>query len=431
MLVKKILFCLVFFVLFSCVKNNSKNVSQQPLPAVDLQAKNYQSTAELQAVLKPIFNSVFINKFDGPAKIEVFVITNRQQKTANFGCSNADFGNDLHNQTKYGSCLVLASGRRAVGEIIANENNVNTSLKALQANSFDKQQFFAKLQASKATPLVYVHGFNTKYEEAVLRAGQLAYDLKYQGPVLVFSWPAGSVGEGFDEVMLQKTYQINKINAIGSINMFIEFLQEMQAKNIKANFIVHSMGHQIVLTAMQQLGQQIGQQLGQQIGQQLGQQLGQQIGQKTAQQTNQQIATQNINSANSNLVANSGQIMQELFLLAPDYEASLFQQNLAVIKPLANRITLYCSQNDKALAASKITNNNHRLGECLKINDPSLDVVNVTNIDNNLTGLGHSYFKYKPVLTDIYLALLGFEPNHRLFINKASSLEPEKFTIRP
>ena len=46
-------------------------------------------------------------------------------------------------------------------------------------------------------------------------------------------------------------------------------------------------------------------------------------------------------------------------------------------------------------------------------------------------GLGHSYFKHKPVLTDIYLALLGFEANHRLFINKASSLEPEKFTIRP
>ena len=118
-------------------------------------------------------------------------------------------------------------------------------------------------------------------------------------------------------------------------------------------------------------------------------------------------------------------------MLAPDYEANLFQQNLATIKPLANRITLYCSQNDKALSASKITNNNQRLGECIKINDPNLDVINVTNIDNSLTGLGHSYFKYKPLLTDIYLALLGFEANHRLFINKASSLEPEKFTIRP
>jgi len=413
MLLKKIILNFICFMLFACAKtsiNNSvqsKKINQDlqnSQPIIEEKKSSSKTTSQLQQALKPILNSTFINKFDGPTKIEVFVITNRQQKTANFGCSNADFSNDLHNQTKYGSCLVLASGRRAVGEIISNENTVNTSLKVLQANNFDKQQFFAKLQENKnntlATPLVYVHGFNTKYEEAVLRAGQLAYDLKYQGPVIVFTWPAGSVGEGFDEVMLKKTYQINKINAIGSINTFIEFLQEMQKQGIKANFMVHSMGHQIVLTALNQIGQQ----------------------------SNQPVNSQN---STQNTLATSSQIIQELFLLAPDYETNLFQQNLVAIKPLANRITLYCSQNDKALAASKITNNNQRLGECIKINDPNLDVVNVTNIDNNLTGLGHSYFKYKPVLTDIYLALLGFEVNHRLFINKASSLEPEKFTIRP
>ena len=413
MLLNKIIFSFVCFTLFACAKtsiNNSvspakTNETKQASPSIIEEKKpSSQTTAQLQQALKPILTSAIVNKFDGPAKIEVFVITNRQQKTANFGCSNADFSNDLHHQTKYGSCLVLASGRRTVGEITASENTINTSLKVLQATSFDKQQFFAKLQENKnntlATPLIYVHGFNTKYEEAVLRASQLAYDLKYQGPVIVFTWPAGSVGEGFDEVMLKKTYQINKINAIGSINPFIEFLQEMQKQGIKANFMVHSMGHQIVLTALHQIGQQPNQ------------------------QTNNENSTQNI-------LTTSGQIIQELFLLAPDYEANLFQQNLATIKPLANRITLYCSQNDKALSASKITNNNQRLGECIKINDPNLDVINVTNIDNSLTGLGHSYFKYKPLLTDIYLALLGFEANHRLFINKASSLEPEKFTIRP
>ena len=413
MLLNKIIFSFVCFTLFACAKtsiNNSvspakTNETKQVSPSIIEEKKpSSQTTAQLQQALKPILTSAIVNKFDGPAKIEVFVITNRQQKTANFGCSNADFSNDLHHQTKYGSCLVLASGRRIVGEITASENTINTSLKVLQATSFDKQQFFAKLQENKnntlATPLIYVHGFNTKYEEAVLRASQLAYDLKYQGPVLVFTWPAGSVGEGFDEVMLKKTYQINKINAIGSINPFIEFLQEMQKQGIKANFMVHSMGHQIVLTALHQIGQQ------------------------SNQSTTNETAMQNT-------LTTSGQIIQELFLLAPDYEANLFQQNLATIKPLANRITLYCSQNDKALSASKITNNNQRLGECIKINDPNLDVINVTNIDNSLTGLGHSYFKYKPLLTDIYLALLGFEANHRLFINKASSLEPEKFTIRP
>ena len=413
MLLKKIILSFICFTLFACAKtsiNNSvspakTNETKQVSPSIIEEKKpSSQTTAQLQQALKPILTSAIVNKFDGPAKIEVFVITNRQQKTANFGCSNADFSNDLHHQTKYGSCLVLASGRRTVGEITASENTINTSLKVLQATSFDKQQFFAKLQENKnntlATPLIYVHGFNTKYEEAVLRASQLAYDLKYQGPVIVFTWPAGSVGEGFDEVMLKKTYQINKINAIGSINPFIEFLQEMQKQGIKANFMVHSMGHQIVLTALHQIGQQ------------------------SNQATTNETATQNT-------LTTSGQIIQELFLLAPDYEANLFQQNLATIKPLANRITLYCSQNDKALSASKITNNNQRLGECIKINDPNLDVINVTNIDNSLTGLGHSYFKYKPLLTDIYLALLGFEANHRLFINKASSLEPEKFTIRP
>jgi esterase/lipase superfamily enzyme len=408
MIFKKIILGLICYILFACAKTSINN-SAPSLNTIEtsqklqstIVAKKPLTTAQLQQNLQPTLSSVLVNKFDNPAKIEVFVITNRQQKTNNFGCSNADFGNDLHNQTKYGSCIVLASGRRVVGEIVANENTLNTSLKVLQSNTLDKQQFFAKLQENKnnalATPLIYVHGFNTKYEEAVLRASQLAYDLKYQGPVIVFNWPAGSVGDGFDEVMLKKTYQINKINAIGSINPFIEFLQEMQKQGIKANFMVHSMGHQIVLTALHQVGQQLSPS----------------------------------NLQNNNETSNSKQIIQELFLLAPDYDANLFQQNLTIIKPLANRITLYCSQNDKALSASKITNNNHRLGECIKINDPNLDVINVTNIDNSLIGLGHSYFKHKPVLTDIYLALLGFEANHRLFINKASSLEPEKFTIRP
>ena len=395
MIFKKIILGLMCYILFACAKTSINNSAQK------------LTTAQLQQNLQPALASFLVNKFDSPTKIEVFVITNRQQKTNTFGCSHDDFSNDLHHQTKYGSCMVLASGRRAVGEIMSSENTINTSLKVVQANNLDKQQFFTKLQEHKnnalSTPLIYVHGFNTKYEEAVLRAAQLAYDLKYQGPVLVFSWPAGSIGEGFDEIMLKKTYQINKINAIGSINPFIEFLQEMQKQGIKANFMVHSMGHQIVLTALNQIGQQLP-----------------------------QLNPQNNNKTSANkILTTSNQLIQELFLLAPDYEANLFQQNLATIKPLANRITLYCSQNDKAIAASKITNNNHRLGECLKINDPNLDVINVTNIDNSLTSLGHGYFKHKPLLTDIYLALLGFEANHRLFINKASSLEPEKFTIRP
>jgi esterase/lipase superfamily enzyme len=38
--------------------------------------------------------------------------------------------------------------------------------------------------------LVFVHGYNTSFDNAIRRAGQLAYDLKFDGPVFLFSWPS-------------------------------------------------------------------------------------------------------------------------------------------------------------------------------------------------------------------------------------------------
>ena len=35
--------------------------------------------------------------------------------------------------------------------------------------------------------LVFIHGFNVRFEEALQRAGQLAYDLKFQGKVVLLS----------------------------------------------------------------------------------------------------------------------------------------------------------------------------------------------------------------------------------------------------
>jgi len=34
--------------------------------------------------------------------------------------------------------------------------------------------------------LVFVHGYNTSFDNAIRRAGQLAYDLGFDGPVFAF-----------------------------------------------------------------------------------------------------------------------------------------------------------------------------------------------------------------------------------------------------
>tara|TARA_B100001250_G_scaffold72047_1_gene58456 strand:- start:1903 stop:3192 length:1290 start_codon:yes stop_codon:yes gene_type:complete len=38
--------------------------------------------------------------------------------------------------------------------------------------------------------LIYIHGFNDSYEDAVIRAAQVSYDLGFSGPTFLFSWPA-------------------------------------------------------------------------------------------------------------------------------------------------------------------------------------------------------------------------------------------------
>ena len=38
--------------------------------------------------------------------------------------------------------------------------------------------------------LLFVHGYNVSFDNAVRRAGQLAYDLGFDGPVFMFSWPS-------------------------------------------------------------------------------------------------------------------------------------------------------------------------------------------------------------------------------------------------
>jgi hypothetical protein len=97
-----------------------------------------------------------------------------------------------------------------------------------------------------------------------------------------------------------------------------------------------------------------------------------------------------------------------------------------MIRPTANRITLYCSTNDKALSASSSVNNSARLGACSKIS--GIDTINVSLIDE--TTIGHSYYASRDVISDIFQVLLGLEADRRLFIKKSNREENEDYFLR-
>lgn len=359
---KKLVLVLGLSFLFSCSQNRDE---------------------KLQKTFNKSWNEYFEQDFSETKNLDIFVVTNRKSKNNQFGCNSDQFSVNRDSNLKYGVCKINVPKNHNIGEInLAKENrqSSNDFFKVLESSNIDLEQLVNKIKESQRTPLIFVHGFNVRYQEALLRSAQIAYDLKYQGMVILFTWPAGA-GEGFlEETLLNKTYENNLANARASVTLFENFLQKLKENKIKSNLIVHSMGHQVVLPALTKLGK------------------------------NDEI------------------LINELILNAPDFEAQDFKKSLKNIKKISKRITLYCSHNDKAILASKNFNNNERLGACIAVD--GIDSINVGLIDDPAFGLGHGYYSSRPVLGDVFQVILGIDADKRLFIKKGEINASEKYFLR-
>ena len=52
----------------------------------------------------------------------------------------------------------------------------------------------ARLRDSKLfkdQAVVFVHGYNTSFDNALYRTAQIAYDLEFDGATFLYSWPSG------------------------------------------------------------------------------------------------------------------------------------------------------------------------------------------------------------------------------------------------
>jgi esterase/lipase superfamily enzyme len=339
---------------------------------------------KLQRDLSRIWGEYFKEEYNRSRTVEIVVATNRKSKGDNFGCGNEQFGVELGDSLKYGVCKINVPKDHVVGDISLARDPMQSSnnyFKILDNNALTQDDLIGLIKKSRRMPLVFVHGFNVRYQEALLRASQIAYDLKYQGPIILFTWPAGSGDGFFDDAFLNRTYGSNAANAKSSVEIFKNFLSLLQKNKLRINLVIHSMGHQVTLPALNELG-----------------------------------------------VAGQKNIINELVLYAPDFAVSDFTQYLPNIKLTSKRITLYCSQNDKAMMASKTFNKNERLGAGALI--PDLDVINVSLVDDPTIGLGHGYYSSRVILTDLSQIILGIDAKKRLFIKESEVNSAEKYFLR-
>uniref|UniRef100_UPI001C452783 alpha/beta hydrolase n=1 Tax=Variovorax sp. dw_308 TaxID=2721546 RepID=UPI001C452783 len=94
--------------------------------------------------------------------------------------------------------------------------------------------------------LLFVHGYNNSFQEAAKRAGQLAYDLAFPGPVVLFSWP--SDGDPL-------AYVRDEQKALTAWRQTARVLDELSrlAPNVKVNVVAHSMGNRVFTQGMSEL----------------------------------------------------------------------------------------------------------------------------------------------------------------------------------
>jgi len=216
-----------------------------------------------------------------------------------------------------------------------------------------RQEMAQKLRAlDTKSLLIFVHGFNTGFRDAALRTAQLAYDLKFPGVPLFFSWPSARSLLG---------YWQDEEAARFSESVFEHLLDELSVLPATDIYIIaHSMGNRIVGHALETRVK---------------------LGKDTSR-------------------------LRELLLAAPDINADLFNKIIApkLAAMHGTRTTVYASSSDVALRISKVVHGFRRLGETTDGISvyPGLETVDASGATSMARDYGHLYITDSPsVLRDI------------------------------
>jgi len=211
-------------------------------------------------------------------------------------------------------------------------------------------------EQNPSTALVFVHGFNTSFEDAVYRNAQILWDMQYHGLSILYSW--SSKGGGASD------YGFDRESALVARDNFIRLITKLQNELgiERINVIAHSMGNMLVVDALKS------------------------------------------NAATAKPVK-----LEQLIMAAPDVDRAVFALAVPELHKLAKGLTLYVSSADKALRLSSTLAKFPRAGDVPNhgpLSLPDVDTIDVTAVGNELFGLNHTEFaQNRSVMDDMRLLI--------------------------
>jgi esterase/lipase superfamily enzyme len=276
----------------------------------------------LQGVLVPNAQSA-----EGSARVPILVATTRQRSSGDPG---ELFSRDRAPEVSYASIVVSIppDSARKVGEVQwplappgdPQRNFVTVSAEYLDSQSFSRAVSAVAKQTHRSKVLVFVHGFNNRFDEAVYRLAQISHDSQAPAIPVLFSWPSRG------EVRLI-AYAADRESANESRDSLEKLLDTLSLNPNVAEITVlaHSMGCAVTLEALRS---------------------------KATRGT-------------------LGGKIKNVLLVAPDVAVSDFQTEIAQLGHKRPRIALFVSQDDQALKLSRtIAGGVQRLGDINPTEEP-------------------------------------------------------------
>ena len=270
----------------------------------------------------------------------------------------------------------------AQGAVPADTNKLADFVFLTRITPGGKESFTATLQDAiyydgSDAILLFVHGFNVKFDEALVRTAQLSNDLSRNdaydvGIPVLYSWPSAG------EVSLE-TYQGDRdrsLNSAEHLETFLDLITEdIDVQRI--NIIAHSMGNRLLTKALEDY-------------------------------------------ASDYLVQHDRDDLEfRILLVAADVERDVFDEANGVFDNLDANVTIYTSDTDRALHVSEIVNQKARLGDT-DTDKPYIrtaqnyQTIDATAVTTELFGIGHNYYSDNPtILWDMMCTIGETRPQDR------------------
>lgn len=217
--------------------------------------------------------------------------------------------------------------------------------------------FFAELrevvqQSDGEQAFVFIHGFNTSYEDGLRRTAQLHHDLNFDGAPIAYLW--ASRGEATPLAYNRDAVAVDRTGP--RLERFLEAVaDETGAERI--HVIAHSMGGRALVQALERLAPR----------------------RDTA-------------------------LFEQIILAAPDIDRQVFLDIASRILGAGERVTLYASDHDQALEASRRWNGGFAravtIGEEGIVLVDGLDSIDATNVRTEIFDLGHDYLANQVSILD-------------------------------